>query len=107
MDGYELLYVLRPDLEEDKLEALKEKVKKALTGKGAKIIDEENLGQRELATPIDKITKGHYERLEFEASGEAIKEMKKVLGINDAVLREMCVKLKSIRNKPKQEELAK
>lgn len=108
MRGYELLYAVHPGTEEEKIKQIEDKVKKALTDNGAKIIADENLGKREFAYPIKKQNSGYYIRLEFEADGKALKEMKRVIGVTDAIIREMCVTLKSIRNKeqPEEKELA-
>lgn len=103
MQGYELLYIINADIEEDKIKQIHEKIKKALTSNKANIIAEDFIGINQLATPISKQTKGYYIRLEFEADGVAVNEMDKVLEVTDSVLRKMCVKLKSIRNKNKEE----
>ncbi|MBU0580315.1 MAG: 30S ribosomal protein S6 [Candidatus Margulisbacteria bacterium] len=104
MEGYELLFVIKPGLEQEKIDQIFEKVKKVLLDNGATIDVEDKIGEKELAVQIKKFSKGSFFRLEFNAPGKAISEMQRVIKITDQIIRHMCVKLKSIRNKPQEQE---
>jgi len=104
MQGYELLYVLKPDLAEEKVTEVQEKIKDILTKNKAHIVADEVFGKKELAYPIKKFKQGYYLRIEFEADGKALKEMDRFIGITDTIIRKLCVKLESIREKNKEKE---
>jgi small subunit ribosomal protein S6 len=106
MQKYELLYILRPDWEEGKLEQLNEKLKKALTDNGAKIIKFDSIGKRDLAAIFKKFKSGFYYKVEFEAERKALEEMQQVLTLSDAVLRFMNAKMESVVDKSKRQEVA-
>lgn len=106
MQKYELLYILRPDISDEKADQLHEKVKKALTDKGAAIAQDVRVGKKELATPFKKMTSGYYYRLEYSAQPEALEDMQRLLTMTDTVIRFMNVKVEKILDKSKREPIA-
>ena len=44
-------------------------------------------GKRKLGNPIDRLTRGNYFHMTFEATGGAISELERTMRINDRVLR--------------------
>ena len=49
MNKYEIMFVVRPDMEEAEIRKTAEDMKKVLTDAKAKILEEKPMGQRELA----------------------------------------------------------
>jgi small subunit ribosomal protein S6 len=99
MKRYELMYILRPDWEEEKLELFRAKLLKALSDNGAEIISNESLGKRELAAEFKKCRSGFYYKIEFKAEPKALEEMQRVLTLSDAVLRFMNATYESVTDK--------
>ena len=54
MRNYELMFVVRPTLEEASIKKVFEETKKMLTDNNAKVLEEQEMGQRELAYEIKK-----------------------------------------------------
>ena len=88
---YEVLYIIDPAQGEEGIAALVEKFKAMVEAEGTlSSIDE--WGKRRLAYAVKKFTDGFYVLINFEAAPAEIKEIDRVLKINDEVLRHLIVK---------------
>lgn len=88
MKKYELMYILRPELDEAGVKNANADLQKLLTDNGAKVIDVNEWGLRDLAYAIKKETKGYYVVLKFEVSdNKAIDEFNRLTRNNSNVLR--------------------
>ena len=54
MNKYEIMFIVRPDMEEAEIKKTAEAMKTVLTDKKAKVLEEKAMGQRELAYEINK-----------------------------------------------------
>ena len=93
MNKYEMMFIVRPDMEEAEIKNTAEAMKKVLTDAKAKIIEEKAMGQRELAYEINKFTTGYYYLFVVEATKEAEQEFNRVARINESLLRHLIVKV--------------
>ena len=93
MNKYEIMFIVKPDMEEKAIKAEADNLKKVLTDKKAKIIEEKAMGQRELAYEIRKYNTGYYYLFVVEASKEAEQEFSRVARINENILRHVIVKV--------------
>ncbi len=91
MRKYEVTFIFR--IEEDKIAAAKEAVKSILEKKSAKILKEEDLGERVLAYEIKKQSRGHYFLYEIEMDGTQIDAAEKDIRLNSDVLKFLFVKV--------------
>ncbi|WKB35871.1 30S ribosomal protein S6 [Terrilactibacillus sp. S3-3] len=92
MRKYEIMYILRPDLDEESEKAAKEKVAAILTDNGAEINEVKDMGKRRLAYEIDDFNNGVYTVLYAMANSEAIDEFDRLVKINNDVIRFMVIK---------------
>ena len=60
MNKYEIMFIVKPDLEESNIKAVLDSAKNVLESKGAKILEVKEMGQRELAYEINKYKNGYY-----------------------------------------------
>ena len=93
MNKYEIMFIVRSDMEEAEIKKVAENMKKVLTDKNAKVLEETEMGQRELAYEIDKMKTGYYFLYVVEADTEAILEFERVSRINENVLRHLTIKV--------------
>ena len=93
MNKYEIMFIVKPDLEEAELNKVAEEMKKVLTDKAAKILEEKKMGQRELAYEIKKFKTGYYFLYVVEANSEAINEFDRIAKINENVIRHLVIKV--------------
>jgi small subunit ribosomal protein S6 len=93
MNKYEIMFIVKSDMEEAEIKKTAEAMKKVLTDKNAKVLEEKAMGQRELAYEINKFKTGYYFLFVVEAGKEAIEEFNRVVGINECILRHLVVKV--------------
>ena len=90
MRNYEIMYILKADLDEAARKEVMDKVHGILLERGATINDvDEKLGLRELAYPINDEVKGYYVVLKISADTVATNEFTRLVKINPSVLRHL------------------
>ena len=92
MKAYELMLIMRPNLDDEAREAVLEKVRGILTAEGGTVDSEEAWGKRRLAYEIDHTEEGDYQVVLFHANTATVAELDRVLNITDQVLRFMVVR---------------
>jgi len=92
MNCYETLFIVKPTLTEEEINAQIEKVKAILVKEGAELVATDDMGMRKLAYPVQKNSRGYYTVLFFKANGEFISELERNLKINEEVIKFLTVK---------------
>lgn len=87
MKKYEIMYILKANLEDAQRKEIIEKLHSLLTNEGAKVTNVNEWGLRDLAYPIKKETKGYYVVIKVECEPNATKEFDRKTKINNNVLR--------------------
>ncbi|MFZ5854953.1 MAG: 30S ribosomal protein S6 [Chloroflexota bacterium] len=93
MRRYELMLVLRPDLADDRTQAVIDRTTRAITGAGGQIVKVAPWGRRRLAYPIEHHREGSYHIVLFDAPAEAIAELERGLLITEEVLRHLVTRV--------------
>ena len=92
MRKYEIMYILKADLDEAAREAEMKNIQGLLEENGAKVKNVDlRLGLRELAYPINDFTRGFYVVLKVDADETALFQFNRKVKINPAVLRHLVV----------------
>ena len=91
INKYETIFVLDAALEEEKITALTEKFK-ALIAENGTIESVDEWGKRKLAYPIDFKTEGYYVLVSFASNPEFPKELERIYGITDGVMRTITIR---------------
>lgn len=87
-EKYELMYIINPTLSEEDTAAVVEKFK-ALVEEHGTLDEMELTGKRKLAYEINDLTEGYYVLVKFTSSPEFPKELDRILGISDSVIRSL------------------
>lgn len=92
MNRYETIYIVKPNVDEEALKAHIERFKGIVESNGEiETIDE--WGKRKLAYLIDDIGEGFYVYMKYKADRAVPKELERVFGITEDILRNMTIKL--------------
>lgn len=92
MRNYEIMYILKADLDEAGRNEAIEKLNGILESNGAKVNKVDlGMGLRDLAYEINKETKGFYVVLKVSAEEAALREFSRLVKINPVVLRHLVV----------------
>ncbi len=87
MRSYDLVYIVKPDLDSEAIAAIAERVTQRLKEQGAAIEHSEAWGKRRMAFSIQRYREGHYVFVRFSAPGDRIPEIRHALKIVEDVLR--------------------
>lgn len=90
MRKYEIMYIVRSDLEEAAVQAVVEKFQ-GIMNNGGEVTKHNVMGKRRLAYEINKQRDGVYVLVNFTATPEVVKELDRVMRITDEVIRYMIV----------------
>jgi len=102
---YETLYVVRPDIKEEELSKIQQKLNEALAANEGEIIKSDKWAQRELAYEIKDYSRGVYYIIVFTALPGAVAELERHLRFyNTDVLRFITVAISD--NAAKREKAA-
>lgn len=90
---YELIYVIAPDVGDEKVSAVHEEVVALVARFDGRIVKTENWGRRRLAYEIKRHTEGTYTLELIEGSGEMLRELDRRLRVLDQVIRHLVVRI--------------
>lgn len=94
MKKYELMFIVKPDLEEANIKAVAESMKEVVTSNGAKVLEVKEMGQRDLAYEMNKYKTGYYFLFVIETENlAATKEFDRISRINENIIRHIVVKV--------------
>ena len=91
MNKYEVLYILKAAISEEK-EAMVAKFSDMVTSAGGEVENVDKWGMKKFAYPINFKNEGYYVLMNFTADSEFPKELERVMRITDGVVRSMVVK---------------
>jgi small subunit ribosomal protein S6 len=86
---YELMYIVRPDLDEEGLTAATQAVEDLIAGQGGETLRTTSWGKRRLAYEIQKLRDGHYVILHIRLDGGRVREVERQLMISETVIRHL------------------
>ncbi|MGH9947113.1 MAG: 30S ribosomal protein S6 [Pyrinomonadaceae bacterium] len=96
---YEVMYIIDPETELDKITKLNDAVGKLIEKEGGTVVRMDDIGRRNLAYPIEKKYEGHYVLFEIQGSGQEIAELERRMRVNDMIIRYMTVRVDEDRKK--------
>ncbi len=88
--NYEVVFIIDPAQGEEGVAALTEKFK-TLVEQNASEVVVEDWGKRKLAYAINYIMEGNYVLISFTSEPDFPKELDRILGITDGIIRSMIV----------------
>jgi small subunit ribosomal protein S6 len=93
LNSYELIIILKPDLDDAKVDVTLENIKKVISGRGGTVSDIQKWGKRRLAYPIKHFGEGIYFLFKMQAKANQNKELETNLKISEDILRHLLVKV--------------
>lgn len=93
MRKYEIMYIIRPTVEDEAKKALIERFDEVLLSNGAENIESKEWGKRRLAYEIDDLREGFYQLIKLNAETKAIDEFTRLANINEEIIRHMVVRI--------------
>lgn len=93
MREYETVYLLKPDIPSEQLEAVKEKFSQVIRSTQGHLLSLGDWGKRKLAYDVQKNHHGHFIYLRYLGASELVAQLERLLRIDDNVMKFLTVKL--------------
>lgn len=90
---YEIMFIVRPDVEEADLDKLIEGFSANVTNGGGEVKSVEKMGRRRLAYTVRKFNDGFYILLNVAAAGSLITEIERRLRVSEQVIKFITVRM--------------
>jgi small subunit ribosomal protein S6 len=91
--SYEIMFIVRPDVEEADLDKLIEAFSKNITDGNGEIKSVEKMGRRRLAYTVKKFNDGFYVLLNIGAEGSLITELERRLRVSEPIIKFITVRM--------------
>ena len=92
MRPYELVVVINPDIQEEAVTQMAERVGKYITDLGGEIENQDIWGRRRLAYPIKRYIEGSYVLTHFQLDPTVSSNLEANLRVNEDVLRHILIR---------------
>lgn len=90
---YEVMFIVRPDLQEEDVEKLISTLQTTATNAGAQVQNAEKMGKRRLAYDVRKFSDGLYVLFTLLADGKAIHELERRMRVTEQVIKFLTVRM--------------
>lgn len=92
MKKYEIMYIIRPNIEDEAKKTVVERFDNVLATQGAEVIESKDWGKRRLAYEIEDFRDGFYRLVTVNASPEAVQEFDRLAKISGDIIRHIVIK---------------
>ena len=102
MRSYELIFIVHPDVNEDDMTAVVEKVEGLVERNSGKVVQTESWGLRRLAYPIQKRWEGQYVLMGLELESQSVAGLERDLGLTEQIMRHLIVRVEESIKAPEE-----
>lgn len=90
--NYETMYIVKPTLDDEAVETVTKKFDEQIAGIGGTVEKTEKRGRKRLAYEVKDFKDGFYVLTDFQADPAQIKELERLIKLNDDVIRHVIVR---------------
>jgi small subunit ribosomal protein S6 len=85
--SYDLVYIIRPDLEADALKAVIDRMSQRITDQAGSIEAVDVWGKKRMMYPVGKFREGHFVHTRFTIDPQKVEEIRRAAALTEDVLR--------------------
>jgi len=93
MHDYELVAMISPDVDEEGVSKIVDKVTQSINNRGGTVEETKNWGKRRLAYPVRKFMEADYILARFKLMPKSVKELEKEISASGDILRYLVVRV--------------
>ena len=93
MHDYELVAMISPEVDEDGVSKIVDKVTQSINSRGGAVEDMKNWGKRKLTYPVKKFMEADYILARFKLMPKSVRELESEVGSFGDILRYLVVKV--------------
>lgn len=97
MKSYELLLMIKPNIDSEEVQAVVNKITESIANLGGKVTDTDLNGRKKLAYDIDNYRDAYQAVLKLELEGSKVSELNRQLRLNENVLRMMFMEVSKVK----------
>ena len=97
MKTYELLTMIRPNIDSEEVQAVVNKIGEAAELLGGKVVDTEMMGRKKLSYEIQNFRDAYMTVIRLELPAEQVAEFRRQLKLNDSIVRMMFMEISKVR----------
>lgn len=97
MTDYELMVIIKPEVIDEEVPKVVEKVTQFISGKGGSITEINQWGRRKLAYPIGQYSEGNYVLTRLKIEPGRVKELEANLRLSEEVVRHLLVRAGGVK----------
>ncbi|BAD04094.1 ribosomal protein S6 [Onion yellows phytoplasma OY-M] len=92
MKKYEIMYILRPNLDSKDVKKINDTLQNVFLQAPNQILEQNEIGLKDLAYLIDNHKKGYYNWLMVKADNDAVLEFNRIVKITEEIIRFIFIK---------------
>ncbi len=93
MPNYELIYIVSPEVTDEELPDVLNKVDEAVGKTGGSVIEVAQWGRKKFAYPIKRFLEGNYVYTKLDIKPASTKELEVNFSLSDNILRHLLIRL--------------
>jgi small subunit ribosomal protein S6 len=93
MHDYELVAMISPEIDEDEVSKIVDKVTESINSRGGAVEEVKNWGKRKLAYPVKRFMEADYILARFKLMPKLVRELESEIGTSGHILRYLVVKV--------------
>jgi small subunit ribosomal protein S6 len=93
MRDYELVAIISPEVDEEGVSKIVDKVSQSINSRGGVVEEIKNWGKRKLAYPVTKFMEADYVLARFKLTPKSVKELEGEISASGDILRYLVVKV--------------
>ncbi|MDP2954444.1 MAG: 30S ribosomal protein S6 [Chloroflexota bacterium] len=90
--AYELVFIARPDIDQEGLDGLVKQVTDWVAAGGGEVVSVNHWGKRRLAYPIKRLGEGQYVLVRLSGKPEQVRTLEQNLLLQESVIRHLIVR---------------
>jgi len=92
MRNYELVFILHPDVEEEGVTEIRERIGDLITSGGGQVLGGDPWGRQRLAYPIADQREGYYVLMRLEVDPPHLPELERMMRLESRIIRRLLVR---------------
>ena len=97
MRTYELLSIIKPNIDSEEYDKLVAKMEEAITSLEGKVLSTDKMGRKKLSYDIQKYRDGYFAVLTFEMEPNQVEKFRRQLRLNENIIRTMLLETSEVK----------
>ena len=97
MRTYELLSIIKPNIDSEEFDKISSKIEETITSLEGKVLSTDKMGRKKLSYDIKDFRDGYFVVHNFELEPEQVEKFRRQLRLNENILRVMLLEVSAVK----------